>query len=618
MSEFVEESLEQLLSIYELLHTVELLTINEVNEFIKQCRNYEYRLQKTVKDPNDFMLYADYLRDALRLIRIRRGRLKYFLKHNEIDGAIKGKIADIYRRCSERFQGRVDIWRKRLDYLKKENMLARCSKAFFRALQVLGSDVKLRVEAARWEFEKNKSIDNARLHLQLGLRSFPESHLLWITFFHIEILNVDRLLKRRRILMGNDTSGDNRAQMNNESGKETSTEHIADESTHSDAILNLKLAEVIAEQALSCPKITDKNELLYNLWRKTRDCGEIADRLENILYAKLWEKDNICEESFIAKYERDIEKGDMYEIFDEAIIRFPTPKMFRHYIGVCEKRITVDDVFAGNKLHDLYKQIDELNVATLDDYKKLLEFENDSSRKEQIIERALRHFPSSSLLWSRLLRLKMDDCNTNGKDVQKLFSDAERAVRSEDMLEIYQLAIDWAISNSPSTVDAIFRRAIMLTPPDVSSEIKCIQLRYLKASNPDDPSIYRCAYSKMCTSPPNSMSVHKTFVNLEKRLKQPDHKLIVRAMENCVADFGYKDYKCWTDYARYLLQHDPAALASLHERAIVCVPSEQSDAFITEWTQIMQGTSKKSTRSAVRRKRKKISEKGKKQVGLVA
>lgn len=61
------------------------------------------------------------------------------------------------------------------------------------------------------------------------------------------------------------------------------------------------------------------------------------------------------------------------------------------------------------------------------------------------------------------------------------------------------------------------------------------------------------------------MSVHKTFVNLEERLKQPDHKLIVRAMETCVADFGYKDYRCWTDYARYLLQHDPAALASLHE-----------------------------------------------------
>lgn len=49
-------------------------------------------------------------------------------------------------------------------------------------------------------------------------------------------------------------------------------------------------------------------ELLYCLWRTSRDCGEVANRLENILYAKLWEEGNICEESFIAKHERDIEK----------------------------------------------------------------------------------------------------------------------------------------------------------------------------------------------------------------------------------------------------------------------------------------------------------------------
>ncbi|VDK24254.1 unnamed protein product [Anisakis simplex] len=136
MSEFVEESLEQLLPIFERLHTVELLNVKEVNEFIKRCRNHEYRLQKTVKDPHDFVLYAEYLRDVLELIRIRRNRLKYFNKHNEIDGSIKAKIADVYRRCTDRFQGRAEVWRKRLDYLKKENMSVRCSQAYFRALQV--------------------------------------------------------------------------------------------------------------------------------------------------------------------------------------------------------------------------------------------------------------------------------------------------------------------------------------------------------------------------------------------------------------------------------------------------------------------------------------------------
>lgn len=58
---------------------------------------------------------------------------------------------------------------------------------------------------------------------------------------------------------------------------------------------------------------------------------------------------------------------------------------------------------------------------------------------------------------------------------------------------------------------------------------------------------------------------------------------------------------------------------AIFQRAIVCVPNEQSDAFITEWTQIMQGTSKQLTkRNAIKRKRKKVLEKEKKQVELVA
>lgn len=57
----------------------------------------------------------------------------------------------------------------------------------------MGNDIELREEAALWEFNDNKSIDNARLHLQLALRSFPEAVSLWICFLKVEIMNVQRL-----------------------------------------------------------------------------------------------------------------------------------------------------------------------------------------------------------------------------------------------------------------------------------------------------------------------------------------------------------------------------------------------------------------------------------------
>lgn len=48
MGEFVENSLEGLLPVYEQLGNVELLTPEEITGFIKKCRRYEYRIQKRV------------------------------------------------------------------------------------------------------------------------------------------------------------------------------------------------------------------------------------------------------------------------------------------------------------------------------------------------------------------------------------------------------------------------------------------------------------------------------------------------------------------------------------------------------------------------------------------
>lgn len=52
----------------------------------------------------DFLLYADYLQSALKLIKIRRKKLNYFGKRKEIENNLLSKIADLYRICSERFK----------------------------------------------------------------------------------------------------------------------------------------------------------------------------------------------------------------------------------------------------------------------------------------------------------------------------------------------------------------------------------------------------------------------------------------------------------------------------------------------------------------------------------
>lgn len=589
MSEFVEESLEKLLPVYELLQNTELFTPKEVNEFVKRCRNYEYRLQKTIKDPDDFLLYADYLKDALELIRIRRRKLKYFLKRMEIDDAVKSKIADIYKWCSLRFQGRKDVWRNWLDFLKKENMRVRCSKAFFRALQVHGSDTHLREEAARWEFKKNMSIDNARLHLQFALRSTPGIASLWITFFEIEILNAERLINRRNVLLGKEGKKEEEAHNPKELAEEETAADFAVGT--SDAVLDFKLAEIVASQALECPDVLDKHRLLYDLWRCAKRCGSMASKLEESLFNRLWEQQNLCEESWIAKFERNSDEEDMYQLFDDACMQFDTEKMLRYYIEMCEKQVLIEDAFASVKLRELLQRLHQKGYAHLSDYNKMLKMEGDDVKKIALLESAVDRIPSAASLWASLIRLKIDN-SASEKDIQNLFNKAEQSVKGEDALEIYQLAIDWTIANAPSKVNAVFERAILVTPPDVSSEIKCIRLRFLKAANPSNPSIYRIEYAKMCSRPPNTMKFHKTFIELEKETNDAKGELIVRAMENCLADFGSKHYECWIDYAKYLMDHDPCSLSKLYERAVASVPAAQLEAFNVEWTRMSQNAVK--------------------------
>lgn len=55
------------------------------------------------KDPNDFLLYADYLHGALKLVRLRRKLLNYKMKNSEVVKPMKAKIAFLYKTVTSRF-----------------------------------------------------------------------------------------------------------------------------------------------------------------------------------------------------------------------------------------------------------------------------------------------------------------------------------------------------------------------------------------------------------------------------------------------------------------------------------------------------------------------------------
>jgi len=58
------------------------------------------------------------------------------------------------------------------------------------------------IMAASWEFEKNGNALSGRTLLQRGLRINGESKKLWLEYFRLELLYLEKLRERRKILFG--------------------------------------------------------------------------------------------------------------------------------------------------------------------------------------------------------------------------------------------------------------------------------------------------------------------------------------------------------------------------------------------------------------------------------
>ncbi|KAL6739690.1 hypothetical protein Aduo_013115 [Ancylostoma duodenale] len=243
MGEFVEQSLESLLPTFEQLSHVQLFTESEVNAFVKRCRQFEYRLNKQEKTPRDFDLYAEYLCDFLKLLKSRRTKMQYWHKLKLIDRPMCKKVASIYRRAADRFQGDLHQWEKLINFLNEHTMRRELAAAYTRALQIHGRNENLRREFALWQFFSAASPQNARTQILASLRLFPESAILYSAFFTIEIHFVEKVLKRRKFIT--EKRGDPK-----HGSDDSDAERVYDEEVD-DSIMNLDVAKAVVEQAIS-------------------------------------------------------------------------------------------------------------------------------------------------------------------------------------------------------------------------------------------------------------------------------------------------------------------------------------------------------------------------------
>ncbi|KAJ2011807.1 U3 snoRNP protein, partial [Coemansia sp. S610] len=210
MAEVVQYHLEQMVGELEDLERCKLFTKPELKSIVKKRTKFEYGLRRRRVASADFLRYIEYEInvDALRRKRKhRKTRKSQPAKRTLSDYSIGRRIVSIFERALTRHPNDVALWLQYIAFVKSsdhsedgEASSRALSKIYAAAITKHPYEARLWIMAAEHELDASSNGGAARLLLQRALRVNPKDRALWIEYFRLELLLVEKIKARRRVL----------------------------------------------------------------------------------------------------------------------------------------------------------------------------------------------------------------------------------------------------------------------------------------------------------------------------------------------------------------------------------------------------------------------------------
>lgn len=251
--ERVQYSLERSLPQLQLLDREGLLSKEELRSITSQRSGFEARLVRRKAEKQDYLLYLDF-EDSFNKLVVLRARQRereahiYAKEHGDRSkllprhffsrqgASYSATCISIYERLVRKFRWDVDSWERYLRWAQSNKMRVVTSRVFARAIALHPRVVSLWLQAADYELNNNADTTTARSLLQRALRintldntavDERESKLqktsrgamrtagavswkpldyerdvlrLWIEYFRMELVFIERLRRRWKIL----------------------------------------------------------------------------------------------------------------------------------------------------------------------------------------------------------------------------------------------------------------------------------------------------------------------------------------------------------------------------------------------------------------------------------
>ncbi|CAH0398639.1 unnamed protein product [Chilo suppressalis] len=562
MAEQVNQRIEDMINELEQMRRTNLFDDEEIRELSRKRKEFEYRIQRRVKQKEDFVHYIAFELALLQDISLRRKQAKLGEKKKDIEYAIAKRLNKVFKQFIYRFQNEVEIYFEYIIFCQTVGFNSAVSGIIGQMLQIHGDKPKMWLMASKWEKQEQQNLESARSFLLKGIHRHPESDILYLELFQIELILC--------------------ASFEKEEEKEK----------------QIKRADVVWKNGL---KSLNNLKFLFNLY-DTCIRFEADKSITECIKQEIWSRTSNKEVwSYIASKElegyhwKEIEEFVTCEkkyskelqyyigVYQEALQKFPDEKLCTQYIhgllGANETACT--DLQKISAVKEAWYYGHDNGILSTEIFAfgiEILKMENEISDEKlsELLDNVSMNIYHDKFIWEEKLKL----CKSDEKKMLSVLQDATKVLKSEAALSLWNSMIDNI--ESKDSLKNLYRRfqncesAVLLAlKPKLLH--KMYEYSGLKAA--------RDMYEELIKAPPTQIETHTVMIDIEKAQDKKNIKIIRKYYECLVQHHGKESIEVWMDYIKFESELGNAQFApNIYRRAIGALKKELVDEFIKAQT----------------------------------
>ncbi|KAK5865947.1 hypothetical protein PBY51_020177 [Eleginops maclovinus] len=565
----------------------------KVKSIIKRATALEYKLHRLIINKEDFIAYIQYEINVLELIKKRRMHIHYQFKKEEIEFPIIHRINSVFKRATKKWKDDVQLWFSHAAFCKKWGTKGQISKVFSAMLAIHPDKPALWIMAAKSELEDRSSSESARHLFLRALRFHPNNKKVYQEYFRMELLHCEKLRKQKKDL--------EKAEMD------------LGEYEFSPEILSGKLAEVVYRDATG--KINEAEFVISLL--NIAAIFDFTKELQDFILQDL--QDNYTKDSltwdFMAKREleapgageelhtakgraSDINRREerCCQVYEEGVKSLNTEPMWTCYVAYCWERLK-----RKTNVQELKEKRQERQLGVLQrahnssllkegyytNWLKILLSTGDNEGAATVAMAATQRYSQSVAVWSLSLRTLMQ---LGSGDVGRLFQEALTHVNPKESLPLWQLQIQWSVTNqSPEETEAVFKRGLLSAVPAVAMEMKESYLDWSFSTGGYKKA--RKTFTSLQENRPLSKAFFTIMIKIEKEQETPKMNHLRDYYERALQEFGTSDDELWLQYIQEEMGSlgQPENSGKIHWRAMKFLEGESVERFTSKFTLMQTG-----------------------------